>query len=1020
MRNTTCRHLLRAWFFADCLALGTVLLLAAPAAHAAVTRPNPTTKHVVARRASIISGRVTDAGTKAAVPGATVRVEGTSLGAVTGDDGRYRILAVPAGAQMLVARRLGYAPQKRAVTVAGEPEITADFELVQSASTLSEVIVTGTPGEQERREIGNSIGSVSAPDVLSKSQAPDLGSLLNSRVPGVTLVPSTGRLGAGPNIDIRGVSSLSLDNNPLIYIDGVRVSNRVGGGPTSFANGGFGSQNAGVVGRLNDINPEEIESIQILKGPAAATIYGTEASNGVIQIITKKGAGTKPVLNVQVQHGWIYFRDPEGRVETNFAPDNTGAIIPFNAIKAQDAAGTPVFKTGNAIGYNASLAGTLGLSNYYLSTNYADDRGIEPNNSLHQFAAHANLNLTPSPKYDLGTSLNYVQGTYHTGADVGLSALLGAELGHPDVFATSGAEGFYPNVPPAVPQTLFDNSAGINRFTGSATLNHHPVSWFSQRLIVGVDYADEDGRGLEKFAPPELAPFTLGNAAGRIGQTITNTTLTTLDYNGTVKVNLTPSLTSASSLGGQYYRSALHQSFLGGIDFPGPGITTVSGTATAIQSTQGDTVNTTIGGYGQEEFGWNNRLFLTGALRVDNNSAFGDQFKWITYPKVSASWVVNEEPFWHVGFVNSLQLRAAWGESGRAPTALSALRAYLPVQGPLGSNAFTAGAFGNPDLRPERGKEVEAGFQSDLFSRLHLDFTYYNKHTTDEIVAQPIAPSLGFTGTQFQNLGQVNNNGIELQANVQVLKMENFSWDISGNFATAHNKIISLGNVPSLITNAGQANVVGYPIESWFSRRVVSATLDPSGAPTDVLCDGGPHSAPVDCATAPFVFIGSATPTSTGSIGNTFTLFKRLRLYALVDWKHGNLLANNIDQLRCDGLAAGGLGLCDVNYHPTKYSPLYVAEASIPGFFTQTQDQFFQDASFVKLREVSATYSLPDHLIRGFQHASFTLAARELALWTKYKGPDPEVSLFPTGLLTGDQAVTPPLSRIVATLNLTF
>jgi TonB-dependent starch-binding outer membrane protein SusC len=1019
MRTRSCQPFSRVAFFADCLALGVVLLLAAPAAHAASAGPNATGGHVAARRASVITGQVTDQGTKAGVPGVTVRVEGTSLGAVTSQDGRYRVLNVPAGNHTLVVRRLGYAPQRRAVTVAADAELVADFELVPSASTLSEVIVTGTPGEQERREIGNSIGSVSAPDVLSKSQAPDLGSLLNSRVPGVSLVPSTGRLGAGPNINIRGISSLSLDNNPLIYIDGVRVSNRVGGGPTSFANGGFGSQNAGVVGRLNDINPEEIESIQILKGPAAATIYGTEASNGVIQIITKKGAGTKPVLNVQLQHGFVYFRDPEGRVPTNFALDTTtGAIVPFNAIQAQDAAGNPVFKTGNAIQYNASLAGALGSSNYFLSTNYEDDRGIEDNNSLRQFGAHANLNVAPTSKIDLGTSLNYVQGTYHTGADVGLSALLGAEFAHPLVFAVPGAEGFYPNVPPSVPQTLFDNVASINRFTGSATLNHHPVGWFSQRLIVGIDYAGEDGRGLEKFAPPELAPFTLGNAAGRIGQTLTTTSLTSFDYNGTVKVNLTPSLTSSSSLGGQWYRTALHQSFLGGIAFPGPGITTVSGTATALQSTQGDTVNTTIGGYGQEELGWNNRLFLTGALRVDNNSAFGDKFKWITYPKVSASWIVNEEPFWHVGFINSLQLRAAWGESGRAPLALSALRAYLPVQGPNGSNAFTAGAFGNSDLRPERGKEVEAGFQSDLWNRLHLDFTYYNKHTTDEIVAQPIAPSLGFTGTQFQNLGQVNNNGIELQANVQVLKKQNFSWDISGNFATAHNKIISLGNVPSVITTAGQANVVGFPIESWFSRRVVSATLDGSGAPTNVLCDGGPHSGPVDCATAPFVYIGSATPTSTGSIGNTFTLFKKLRLYALVDWKRGNLLSNNVDQLRCDGLI--GVGLCDVNYHPTKYSPTYVAEANITAYFSQTQDQFFQDASFVKLREVSATYSLPDHLIPGFNHASFTLAARELALWSKYTGPDPEVNLFPTGILQGDQAVTPPLSRIVATLNLTF
>lgn len=1019
MRNVFRPQPLRRVPLAVCVALGITMALPAPPAYAAPARPRVPIARTHARYAATIRGQVLDSTSRAPVVGVTVQVEGTSLGAVTDSGGQYRIAGVSAGPQTLVARRLGYAPRRQTVTVPNDGDVTVDFALTAAAASLSEVIVTGTAGGQERRELGTAVGEVNAPAVLAKSQAPDLGSLLNSRVAGVSITPSTGRLGAGPNISIRGASSLSLDNNPLIYIDGVRVSNSTGGGPTRFGNGGFGSQNAGVVGRLNDIDPSEIESIEIIKGPAAATIYGTEAANGVIQIITKKGAAGKPVLNVQVQQGAIYFRDPEGRIPTNFAPDASGNLTAFNGIKARDAAGAPVFTTGKTYAYNASLGGGFSIGNYFVSSNYEDDHGVEPNNAISQFSAHANLNLTPDPKYNIATSLNYVQGIYHTGADVGLSAMLGAELAQPVLWPVPGGDGFFSNVPPAVPQTLFDNSDDIHRFTGSVTFGHNPVSWFNQRLIVGLDYTNEDGRGLELFAPPNLAPFTLGNAAGRIGQTLASTSLTTADYSGTAKFNLTSFLTSATSLGGQWYRTAAHQSFLGGIGFPGPGITTVSGTATALPSSQGDTVNTTIGGYGQEEIGLNDRLYLTGALRVDNNSAFGTSFKWITYPKVSASWIVSEEPFWKLGFVNSLKLRAAYGESGRAPLAFSALRAYLPVQGPLGTNAFTAGAFGNANLKPERGKELEAGFESDIWNRLHVDFTYYNKHTTNEIVAQSIAPSLGFTGTQFQNLGQVNNHGIELQATLQVLTLPNFGWEIAGNFATQHNKIISLGGVSSTITTASQTNQVGFPIESYFSRKVVSATIDPTtGAATNVLCAGGAGSGPVPCATAPFVFIGSATPTNTGSIGNTFTLFKKLRLYALVDWKRGNRLANDIDQLRCDGLL--GLPVCDVNYHPQKYAPAYVAEASITGFVSQTQDVFFEDASFVKLREVSATYSLPDRLLPGVQHASFTIAARELALWTKYKGPDPEVNLNPTGLIAADQGVVPPLSRFVATLNLTF
>lgn len=1020
MRNFLVQHAPRGLLVAATTVLGAASLLAVPAAHAASMRTLAARAYVAQQAVTIIVGQVVDSTTSAGIPAASVLVERTSLGAVTGEDGRYRIQRVPPGTYTLVARRIGYAAQRRTVTVGAEAEITVNFALRPSATSLSEVIVTGTAGEQERREIGNSVATVNATEQLSKSQSPDLGTLLNSKAPGVSIVPNTGRLGAGPNINIRGISSLGLDNNPLIYIDGVRVSNAVGGGTTTGGNGGYGAQNAGVVGRLNDISPEEIESIQILKGPAAATIYGTEAANGVIQIITKKGAGAKPQWNFQTQQGVIYLRHPEDRVPTNLVPDSTGAIIPYNAITAEEALGTPVFTNGRARQYSAALSGGLGLASYYLSGSFQNDQGVEPNNYIRQFNGHANLNLVPSSKYDLGTSLNYVQGTYHTGVDVGLSALLGAELAHPLLFSVPGAAGFYPNVPPAVPQTLFDNSDGVNRFTGSGTVNHHPVDWFSQRLIFGVDHTTEDGRGLERFAPPELAPFTLGNAAGRIGQTLTRRTLTSLDYNGTVKVNLTPALTSSSSIGGQWYRTALNESFLGGIGFAGPSHTTITGTARAIESNQGDTVNTTIGGYAQEEFGLNNRLFLTGAVRVDNNSAFGNQFKWITYPKVSASWVVSEEPFWSLHFINSLRLRAAYGESGRAPLAYSALRAYQPVQGPGGTSAFTAGAFGNSNLKPERGKEAEAGFESDLFGRLHLDFTYYNKHTTDEIVAQSIAPSTGFFGTQFQNLGQVNSNGVELLANLQILRLHNFGWDISGNFATSHNKIISLGGVPSVVTSAGQWNVEGYPIASYFSRRVVSATVDAgTGGVSNILCDGGPGKAAVGCGVAPFEFIGPGTPTSTGSIGNTFTLFKRLRLYALVDWKRGYRLNNNIEGVRCTGSL--GIGLCDINYHPENYSAVRVAETDFVTAIVQNAfDQYQQDASFVKLREISASYSLPDHLLPGIEHASFTLAARELGLWTKYRGLDPEVNGVVTGLGSFDQAVLPPLSRVTATLNLTF
>ena len=528
-----------------------------------------------------VTGQVTDAASKLPVPRATVQIAGLRLGVTSDENGHYRITGVPPGSDTVVVHRIGYAASSRAVTVADGQEATVDMALQTAATSLNQIVVTGTAGSQEKRSVGNVVSIIDAPERLSESQAPDLGDLLSGSAPGVNILNSTGRLGAGPNIEIRGVSSLSLSNTPLIYIDGVRVSNSVGVGPTTNGDNGFGAQNAGVVGRLNDINPDEIESIQVIKGPAAATIYGTEAANGVIQIITKKGTGTSPRVNLQVQNGAIYFRECTGTMPTNLYQDSTGKMLSFNGVSAARALGTPLFKTGQQRQYNGDVAGGFDKATYYVSGSYQNDLGIEPNNNTRQFSAHANLDVAPNPAVDVATSLNYVSGAYHLGADVGLSSMLDAELGNPALFAVPGAGGFYPNVPPAVPQSLFDNSDGITRFTGSVTLNNRPLSWFNHRLIVGLDNTGDDGRTLERYAPPALAPFTLGDPTGRIAQTLTATTVASVDYSATGRASLSSAWTSSTTLGGQFYRTEINQSFLGGIGFPAPGVTTVSATATA-------------------------------------------------------------------------------------------------------------------------------------------------------------------------------------------------------------------------------------------------------------------------------------------------------------------------------------------------------------------------------------------------------------------------------------------------------
>jgi TonB-linked SusC/RagA family outer membrane protein len=968
----------------------------------------------------VIVGRITDARSSQGVPGATVLVEGTRLGAVTGEDGRFRITNVPAGTRTVRARRIGYASASRQVGVTEGGTATVEFALEAAVASLDEVVVTGTVGGEQRRSIGNAVSTINADEAMSKSAAQNVSSLISARAPGVIIAPSTGRLGAGPTVQIRGRSSIGLDNSPLLYVDGVRVNNATAAGPVGVA-GRLGGQASNVGGRLNDINPEDIESIEIIKGPAAATIYGTEAANGVIQIITKKGSSGRAQTNLRMEDGLIKFLNAEGRVPTNYAADANGNIVEWNGVKAEKDNGTPLFRTGQTRTYDLSLSGGRDVVRYYASGAYQNDYGIEPNNAFRQFTFHANLNVSPSDKVEVGTSVNFVDLSSHLGADVGVSSLLGAIAGHSLLFPA--ARGFYPNFPPEVPQTLYDNAQGVTRFTGSTTITHRPTDWFTQRLVVGIDQTADDSRAIEHFAGPDLAKF-IGSAAagGSIGQTLRHNTIISADYAGSVKANVTRALTSTSSLGGQFFKTELNSSFLGGTGFPGPGVEMVSAVSQPSTSTQTQTINTTIGAYGQEQLGWNDRLFLTGALRVDNNSAFGSQLKWVTYPKVSLAWVVNEEPLWRENrFVNTLKLRAAYGESGRQPAAFTALRTYSPAQGPGGTSAVTPNSIGNSDLKPERGKETELGFDSQLLDRLSLDFTYFNKKTYDEIINQPVAPSSGFAGSQYANLGRVDNHGIELLASLQAITRPEFSWEVTGNYATNHDVIKDLGGIGGTVVSAGQTNVVGGPIGGIYTRRVVSADRDPAtGKAINVLCDGGAGQPAVACTSAPFVYIGTPTPSKSGALANTFWFGKRVRLYGLFDFKRGYRIQNQNELIRCLGLA--GKPLCRANYYPLEYDPVYLAERVGTALGQGTTDQFYQQGDFVKLREVSVTYTVPERLLRGISRASLTLAGRDLHTWTKYPGLDPEVNAInaATSASTADQAVMPPLTRFIASINLTF
>jgi TonB-linked SusC/RagA family outer membrane protein len=961
-----------------------------------------------AQEGGTIQGTVTDAASGQPVAGARVDVEGSGLSALANEAGNFRIANVPSGSHTLVARRLGYAQARQVVTVR-EGEVTrADIQVQIAAIQLEQVVVTGTPGGARARTIGSSVAVIDAAEAQELARAPNFTSLLHTRAPGVTLNQSSGRIGASPSLTIRGRSSLGLGNEPLIYIDGVRVNSETG---LDAFGGQLGAQGSAVRGRLNDIHPDDIASVEIIKGPAASTIYGTEASNGVIQIITKRGARSQePQFTMRLQYGSLFFRDAEGRVPTNYFRNAEGQVLTWNAVRQERERNTPLFRRGRSSEVHTSLSGGTDAFRYYASAAVRDETGVEPNNFGDQISLHSNVDVDITSDLTFSSSLNYTQIESHLGTEQGVSAMLGAVCGHDQIFRNS--RGFCLGFPPELPWELYDNSDVTNRFTGSGSLAYQMAPWLRHRLTLGMDNVSSDARSLERFAPDDLAVYLApAMAAGRIGQTLRDRRAYTMDYAGTASAALTPALASRSSLGFQIDRVEARTSTLGGMGFPASGIELIGATATPLPSSQSELINTTVGAYVQQQFGWEDRLFLTAALRVDNNSAFGEELRWVTYPKVDASWIISEEPFWRWrDVVNTFRVRTAYGESGRAPAAFTALRSFTPVQGPAGTNAVTAGSLGNPHLKPERGREWEVGFESMLLGRVNLDFTYFSRQTLDLIVNQPVAPSTGFSGTVPRNLGRVDNSGFELAAGFDALRGRRVGWRIDTNLGRHEDEIRELGDVPGAVSSAGTANRVGYPIGGYWSRRVVSADLDPAtGQAINVLCDGGPDSGPVACAEAPFVFLGSTAPKTTGAIGNTVSIGERLRLYALVDFASGHLRVNIDEQLRCMGLA--GAPMCEINMYPERFDPVQVAQASIMAFVQGTTSHYYQDASFAKLREVSVSYLLPDGWIPGTSRTSLTLSGRELATWTNFAGLDPENT---------SQAILPPLTRFTASLNIGF
>lgn len=973
----------------------------------------------------VVAGVVIDAGTLRPLDNVQVAVDGTALSALTDGAGRFRIATVPGAQVTLQLRRLGYRPASESVRVG---QITLRISMVSAPAMLNEVVISGTAEPVEKRALGNSVTKIQAADVQQVAPSPGVSGLINGRAPGVVIIAGSGAIGAGPRMRIRGAGSLSLSDQPLVYVDGIRIASDVSSGPTSQA---FGS---GIISRLNDINPDDIENIEIVKGPAAATLYGTEANNGVVLITTKRGKAGRTVFTATARNGTNWFHNAQERIGWNYSRNPvTGNIDRWNPVDEQHKIGRELFKNGMTQNYSLGANGGTDAVRFNFTGGYANEKGIEPTNSLWRYTGNANVSVLARPNLDMNVSIGlnqqHVDVPQEAGSGMWFAAFYGAT---PYTKNDSLRRGFL-TAPPEAYWSATQLAQGASRSIASAAINHHLGDWFSQRLTMGTDLTQETNTSFtERMDAYESLFFTsLVTQQGSKSSTRRELNVISADYAGTFKTPLTKGIRANTSLGAQFFRRNTYNLTAGGQNFPVSGLSTVNATGGTPSAGESYVANSTLGFYAQEQLSVGERLFLTAALRVDNNSAFGSNFSWIKYPKVQGSWVINEESwFGKVGFlkpINELKLRAAYGETGQQPATNSALRTFTPTSTADGSGV-SPNSIGNPDLRPERAREFEFGFDASAFqNRVSAEFSMYRRDTKDAILSQSVAPSSGFAGSRFTNVAEIRSQGVELQLRSNLIDRNNFNLEVTLNASHNTNEVMSIGAEPGtpleqqFIGTGAIRHQVGYPVGSFWELKVLSAEFDPAtpGRTRNALCaDGKGGSTPclnaAGQAIAPRVYMGRGDSPNEGSFSSTATFFKRLRLYALVDYKNGNIQFDNDYRIRCQIYYR-----CMANLEPLKADPKLIAQYNTSNILRTT---FYSDAGYAKLREVSASYVVPGRYAQLLKAtaATMTLSARNLKTWTKWSSVDPESFWTVEQFARTAQAQVPPLQQVLLSMNITF
>jgi TonB-linked SusC/RagA family outer membrane protein len=963
-----------------------------------------------------VGGVVTDEATGSPLEAARVILTGPNRIEATNREGRFLFRSVEPGQYQVRVLRLGYKPVTASAAVAPGETVALEVAMAQAPVQLDEIVSTAT-GEQRKLEVANAVSTIDVARVTEESPITEFGNLLSGRAAGVQVQKSGGTTGTGTRIRIRGSNSVSLSNEPLYYIDGIRMES--GATSSTLDIGGFGAGVGAAPSRINDINPEDIESIEIVKGPAAATLYGIQASNGVVRITTKRGRAGRPRWNLYTELGAvddhntypINYNGRDATAETGpdwdafctlqFELDGLCTQTSVSQFSPLNDPFTSPLKAGLRQQYGANVSGGTEQLTYYLSGDYENENGVyrlpefeedsvrevrgtvlenqlRPN-ALERVSLRANLGANVSADADVQANVGYTSSDarFVENDNSFLTITGSAEAGgNPEDIN----RGWY-----FIPAELFAELAqqSTERFIGGLTGNWRPATWLSTRATLGYDVTNR--QDVQFFPTGQVADY-LQNRAGLKADNRFQLTQTSVDLVATARYRLSSTLGSKSSVGGQFFRD-----FASGVLATGRGIPAGSGTITGAATTEASDTTVearSVGVFVEQEVSLKDRLFVTGALRFDDNSAFGADFNAPVYPKASVSWLISEEPFFNKsGFLSTLRVRAAYGQSGQQPGTADALRFFSPTSGRRGGVALPGisfGNLGNSELKPERSRELELGLDAALIQdRVSLEFTYYTKRTRDALVQRLVAPSTGTSQFQFFNLGEVSNSGAELAINTRLIDSRDFAWDLSVSGSINNNRLIELGEgVEPIIFGFGlQRHVEGLPLGGYWARPITGFG-DANGdgiIAADEISVG-------DTAE----YRGRTQPNKEASLNSSITLFDgRIRVGTQFDYRGGHYIDNAIESFRCTPIL-NCRGLVD------RTAPLEEQARAQAVFNEATEWGYYEPAWFIKMRELSFTFFAPDAWARSFRASrlSLTLAGRNLWTITDYTGVDPEVNAF--------------------------